>query len=219
MDNIEEVLATIKETLVFLVEQEKIRGEEVNALNDKIEAVNSFMMDNIVNPSIAAYKEEQFDKFNEKYGERLGKYNDTLRTSMNDPEYDVTREAFNEMDALSDEEKKDIDEESYIAGVEQGLSEYVDNIKKSLGLPEDTAVEITADEDGQVEVKADENGDGEPETVVTEKTEIVEEKDVESETENKSDDESEEKEVEEETEEVDEVDPELKKELEEYANK
>ena len=207
MDNIEEVIATIKETLVFLVEQEKIRGEEVSALNDKIEAVNSFMMDNIVNPSIAAYKEEQFNEFNDKYGERLGKYNDTLRTSMNDPEYDATREAFNEMDALSDEEKKDIDEESYVDQVEQGLTEYVDSIKKSLGLPADEAVQITETADGEIEVKADENGDGEPETVVTDEA-PVEEKDVEPEAE-----------ADDETEEENEIDPELQKELDEYANK
>ena len=168
MDNIEEVIATMKETLIFLVEQEKIRGEEVKALNEKIDAVNSFMMDNIVNPSIAAFKEEKFNEFNDKYGERLGKFNDTLKLSMDDPNYDATREAFNELDGLSDEEKKDIDEESYVSSVEQGLQEYVDNIKESLGLPTDTAVEIKADEDGNVEVKADEDGDGKPETDVTE---------------------------------------------------
>lgn len=171
MDNIEETLAAFKETLIFLVEQEKIRGEEVSALNDKIEAVNSYMMDNIVNPSIAAYKEEQFNDFNDKYGERLGKFNGTLQTSLNEPEYDATREAFNELDALPQEEREGIDEEAYVSGVEEGLAEYVQNIKQSLGLPEDTAVEITDNGDGNIEVVADTDGDGEPDTEVTEETE------------------------------------------------
>ena len=171
MDNIEETLAAFKETLIFLVEQEKIRGEEVSALNDKIEAVNSYMMDNIVNPSIAAYKEEQFNDFNDKYGERLGKFNGTLQTSLNEPEYDATREAFNELDALPQEEREGIDEEAYVSGVEEGLAEYVQNIKESLGLPEDTAVEIKDDGNGDIEVEADTNGDGEPDTEVTEETE------------------------------------------------
>ena len=171
MDNIEETLAAFKETLIFLVEQEKLRGEEVSALNDKIEAVNSYMMDNIVNPSIAAYKEEQFNDFNDKYGERLGKFNGTLQTSLNEPEYDATREAFNELDALPQEEREGIDEEAYVSGVEEGLAEYVQNIKESLGLPEDTAVEIKDDGNGDIEVEADTNGDGEPDTEVTEETE------------------------------------------------
>lgn len=175
MDNIEETLAAFKETLIFLVEQEKIRGEEVSALNDKIEAVNTYMMDNIVNPSIAAYKEEQFNDFNDKYGERLGKFNGTLQTSLNEPEYDATREAFNELDALPQEEREGIDEEAYVSGVEEGLAEYVQNIKESLGLPEDTAVEIKDDGNGGIEVEADTNGDGEPDTKVSEETEVEEE--------------------------------------------
>ena len=175
MDNIEETLAAFKETLIFLVEQEKLRGEEVSALNDKIEAVNAYMMDNIVNPSIAAYKEEQFNDFNDKYGERLGKFNGTLQTSLNEPEYDATREAFNELDALPQEEREGIDEEAYVSGVEEGLAEYVQNIKESLGLPEDTAVKITDDGDGSINVVADTNGDGEPDTEVKEETEEEEE--------------------------------------------
>lgn len=171
MDNIEETLAAFKETLIFLVEQEKLRGEEVSALNDKIEAVNSYMMDNIVNPSIAAYKEEQFNDFNDKYGERLGKFNGTLQTSLNEPEYDATREAFNELDALPQEEREGIDEEAYVSGVEEGLAEYVQNIKQSLGLPEETPVEIKDNGDGDIEVKADTNGDGKPDTFVTDETE------------------------------------------------
>ena len=171
MDNIEETLAAFKETLIFLVEQEKLRGEEVSALNDKIEAVNSYMMDNIVNPSIAAYKEEQFNDFNDKYGERLGKFNGTLQTSLNEPEYDATREAFNELDALPQEEREGIDEEAYVSGVEEGLAEYVQNIKQSLGLPEETPVEIKDDGNGGIEVEADTNGDGEPDTKVSEETE------------------------------------------------
>ena len=171
MDNIQETLAAIKETLIFLVEQEKLRGEEVSALNDKIEAVNSYMMDNIVNPSIAAYKEEQFNDFNDKYGERLGKFNGTLQTSLNEPEYDATREAFNELDALPEEEREGIDEEAYVSGVEEGLAEYVQSIKESLGLPEDAAVEINDNGNGDIEVKADTNGDGEPDTEIKEETE------------------------------------------------
>lgn len=208
---IKEMIETFKETLVFLVEQEKVRGEEVAALNEKIESVNDILVNQIINPSIEAYKEEQYQGFKDKYGEQLGKYDDTLRTSMNDPEYDSTREAWDELQALPEEERAGVDEEAYVKGVEEGLSEYVDNIKKSLGIDKDTAVEIKEDEDGEIEVKADTDGDGEVDTEVTEEK---------SETEVENGEETTSEEVfEEDKEDEAEVDPELQKELEEYLNK
>ena len=206
---IKEMIETFKETLVFLVEQEKVRGEEVAALNEKIESVNDILVNQIINPSIEAYQEEQYQGFKDKYGEQLGKYDDTLRTSMNDPEYDSTREAWDELQALPEEERAGVDEEAYVKGVEKGLSEYVDNIKKSLGIDKDTAVEIKQDEDGEIEVNADTDGDGEVDTEVTEEK---------SETEVENGKETTSEEVVEENEEY-EVDPELQKELEEYLNK
>lgn len=209
---IKEMIETFKETLVFLVEQEKVRGEEVAALNEKIESVNDILVNQIINPSIEAYKEEQYQGFKDKYGEQLGKYDDTLRTSMNDPEYDSTREAWDELQALPEEERAGVDEEAYVKGVEEGLSEYVDNIKKSLGIDKDTAVEIKEDENGEIEVKADTDGDGEVDTEVTEEKS-------ETEVENDKETTSESEVVEEDKEDEAEVDPELQKELEEYLNK
>ena len=208
---IKEMIETFKETLVFLVEQEKVRGEEVAALNEKIESVNDILVNQIINPSIEAYKEEQYQGFKDKYGEQLGKYDDTLRTSMNDPEYDSTREAWDELQALPEDERAGVDEEAYVKGVEEGLSEYVDNIKKSLGIDKDAAVEIKEDENGEIEVKADTDGDGEVDTEVTEEkseTEVENGKEITSE-----------EVVEEDKEDEAEVDPELQKELEEYLNK
>lgn len=211
LTQIKERIETFKETLVFLVEQEKVRGEEVAALNEKIESVNDILVNQIINPSIDAYKEEQYNGFKDKYGKQLGKYDDTLRTSMNDPEYDSTREAWDELQSLSEEERAKVDEEAYVKGVEEGLSEYVENIKKSLGINEDSAVEIKQDKDGEIEVKADTDGDGEVDTKVTEEK---------SETEVENGEKTTSKEVVEEDEEDEaEVDPELQKELEEYLNK
>lgn len=212
LEQIKEMIETFKETLVFLVEQEKVRGEEVAALNEKIESVNDILVNQIINPSIEAYNEEQYQGFKDKYGEQLGKFDETLRTSMNDPEYDSTREAWDELQALPEEEREGVDEEAYVKGVEEGLSEYVDNIKKSLGIDEDAAVEIKEDENGEIEVKADTDGDGEVDTEVTEEK-------TETEVENGEDSGEEVVEEETEEEETDEVDPELQKELEDYLNK
>lgn len=201
MDELSEIKAainTIKETLVFLVEQEKIRGEEVNALNEKIDAVNDLVTKQIVEPAIEYYNEEQFNKFNDQYGERLGKYDELLRSSLNSPEYSGSREAWNELQGMSDEEKNNLDIDKYVEGVENGIADYVAKIKEQLGLPADSEVEIKADENG-VEVKADTDGDGDKETVAEEKADEESEVNV---------DVSE-----------DDIDPQLAKELEEYASK
>ena len=111
--------------------------------------------------------------------------------------------------APPEEERAEVDEEAYVKGVEEGLSEYIDNIKKSLGIDEDAAVEIKEDENGEIEVNADTDGDGEVDTKVTEEK---------SETEVENGEKTTSEEVVEENEEY-EVDPELHKELEEYLNK
>lgn len=191
-EEIKETLAAMKETLIFLVEQEKVRSEEIKALNEKIEAVNDLVTKQIVEPAINFYKEEEFGKFRDKYGERLGKYDELMRSTLNEPEYDSTREAWNELDKMSDEEREAVDMDKYVEGVESGIADYIKGIKEKLGLPADAEVEVK-DDGEKVEVKADTDGDGTKETVAVEEKEEVET-------------------------ESDDVDPELAKELEAYAS-
>jgi len=174
MEDIENTLQAMRETLIFLVEQEKIRGEEIQALNEKIESVNDTLVNQVINPSIEAYQEEQFQDFNSEYGDRLGKFDQTIQTAQGNPEYSSSREAWNELQNLPEEERENVDMESFVSGVEEGLSEYVDEIKKFLGLSEDTPIEIK-EEDGEIQVKADEDGDGKMEEVVSETSEETEE--------------------------------------------
>lgn len=199
LSEIKEAISTIKETLVFLVEQEKIRGEEVAALNDKIDAVNELVTKQIVEPAIEFYNEEQFNKFNDQYGERLSKYDELMRSSLNSPDYSLTREAWNDLQNMKDEERAALDMDKYVEGVESGIADYVAKIKEKLGLPADADLEIKAGENG-VKAKADVDGDGTKETVAEETT-TEETTDVEGNSEES------------------EVDPELAKELEAYASK
>lgn len=202
MDELEQIKAmieTFKETLTFLVEQEKIRGEEVNALNDKIEAVNDTLVNQVINPSINAFKEQQFNEFNDKYGDKLNQFDETIKLAQNDPEYSSSRMAWEQMnESVPPEEMDSFDTEGFVNEVADKLGEYVDGIKSSLGLAEDTPIDIKQDENGNLDVKADVDGDGKMEEVVTEETvETPEEPEAE--------------------EDEEEVDPELQKELDEWA--
>lgn len=207
LESLKQAIETFRETLIFLVEQEKIRGEEVSALNDKIDALNKTVTDEIINPSLEAYREEKFKEFSDKYGERLGKYDKMIGAAQSNPEYSATREAFNELADLPDADRESVDIDSYVDGVEKGLDEYVAEIKASLGLPEDTKVEIKSDAEG-TEVKADTDGDGKAETVVAETSAENEAVKEEVKEEVKTPDSEEEEEVE--------IDPELEKQLAAY---
>ena len=159
--------------------------------------------------SICGTRFDRVDAFNDKYGEKLGSYNDAL-APMEEEGFDLSRSAFDAYDSLPEEERPD--EAAYVDEVARVAEEKISEIKRALGVPEDTAVEITDDGEGNVEVVADEDGDGEPETPVTE--ESTEES---TETEEKEDGSEEEKDDEEDEEVVD--DPEEIKKFEDEIRK
>ena len=164
-----EEINALKETVIFLTEQERLRGEATKALDEKIEAVKSYVDETIINPSLDAYESEKYDEFAGKYGDRLGKHNALVRHAYSDPEYDITREAYDTYNSLPAEDR--VSEEDFVASVEGKIEEYVAQIKKELGLPDDIPMEIENDGNGNTEVKADTDGDGKTEPVAETSTE------------------------------------------------
>lgn len=160
-------LQSIKQALSFLLEQENIRQQELAALNEKIEALNTSISDRSKEFTDWVDNRE-FKDFSDKYGEKLAPYAEKMGKIHQD--YDLVRDAY---DAYNSDETG-IDEDSFIDNTISALDAYLEDI----GIPKDVAVEV----------KADMDRDGEPETVVAEKEgETVEEKEVtpEAETEEK----------------------------------
>lgn len=156
----EEELKAIKQALSFLLDQENIRQQELNALNEKIDALSGSF-----NERDKAFSEwvddREFKDFDSAYGEKLKPYSETMRKIRQD-DYDLARDAYN---TYRDSDKS-LSPEEFIDSTIYALDKYLEEI----GIPKGTAVEV----------KADLNGDGEPETIVAEKdtveTEKVEEK-------------------------------------------
>ena len=170
----------------------------MGALNDKIDALNDVVVNQIMKPAIEQYQNERYEAFKGKYGERLSKYDGILKKTFGD-DYDNTREAWNRMNE-AEEGAENYDVEGAVADMEKQTLEFVNKIRGELGLEADAPVDINVDEKGNVDVKADTNGDGVPnETVAETKTETAE-----SETETTDEGEDEE------------IDPELQKELDAY---
>ena len=156
----EEELKAIKQALSFLLDQENIRQQELNALNEKIDALSGNF-----NERDKAFSEwvddREFKDFDSAYGEKLKPYSETMRKIRQD-DYDLARDVY---DTYRDSDKS-LSPEEFIDSTISALDKYLEEI----GIPKGTAVEV----------KADLNGDGKPETVVAEQatveTENVEEK-------------------------------------------
>lgn len=156
----EEELKAIKQALSFLLDQENIRQQELNALNEKIDALSGNFNDR--DKAFSDWVDDrEFKDFDSAYGEKLKPYSETMRKIRQD-DYDLARDVYN---TYRDSDKS-ISPEEFIDSTISALDKYLEEI----GIPKGTAVEV----------KADLNGDGKPETVVAEQaaveTEKVEEK-------------------------------------------
>lgn len=211
MENIEQEIESLKETIAFLIDQEKIRGEEVAALNDKIEAAREYLTEMIIEPSIKRANEDRFDKFNGQYGERFSRFDDVMK-SVYGPDYSSTRAVYDEYYGMPEDERKAIDEEAYLSDAESRFEAFIDNVKASLGVSPDSDVVIQHDgETGETVATA---VDGQTGEVVEEK---IEEGEAVAAPANEETVNPEEAAVLEE--EIIEADPELLKELDEWAKK
>lgn len=163
----EEELKAIKQALSFLLDQENIRQQELNALNEKIDALSGNF--NERDKAFSDWVDDrEFKDFDSAYGEKLKPYSETMRKIRQD-DYDLARDAYN---TYRDSDKS-LSPEEFIDSTISALDKYLEEI----GIPKGTAVEV----------KADLNGDGKPETVVAEKATK------EVEVEEKSDDDKEDK--------------------------
>lgn len=151
-------LGKMKEVLKFLVTQEKIRQQEIEALKEMILGMDSYCKNYVDG--------ENLNKFREKYGERLEPYSNAFKAT-DGQDFDIVKSAY---DTYKDLDDGTISQDDYVDSVISEADKYIENIKNSLGIPEGTPVEVKDDGSGNVEVKVDEDGDGEAETTVASET-------------------------------------------------
>lgn len=141
-------LQSIKQALSFLLDQENIRQQELAALNEKIEALNTTLSDRS-KEFTSWIDNREFKDFSDKYGEKLAPYAEKMGKIHQD--YDLVRDTY---DAYNSSDMS-VGEDEFIDNTVSALDSYLEDI----GIPMDIAVEV----------KADMNGDGEPETTIAEK--------------------------------------------------
>lgn len=134
--------------------------DEGMAENDKqINELRTTVYDEIINPANEYIDEmdrnDRFDQFNEKHGEKLKPFNKELSAIEGD-DFDMVRTAFDAYDNYEGEDK--MGEDEYVDALVEQVGQKLADIKEKLGIPADTEVAVQETEDGDVEVVT-EDGD------------------------------------------------------------
>lgn len=152
-----EVLNSYKEAIDVLISEIDALKAENSALNEKVDSLKDTLFDEILEPARLAMenreREDRFEEFNEKYGEKLGAYDPTIQSILNDKDYSLSRDVFDEYDALPEPKP---DEAGFVDSSIAKVEEQIEAIKENLGIASDADVEIKQDgETGDTEIVAD----------------------------------------------------------------
>ena len=195
---------------------EKKVDEYISANDEKVNELKSTLYEQVIDPANEYIAEmdrnDRFNQFNERHGEKLSPFNEEL-SALEGDDFDIVRTAF---DAYDDYEGDDrMDEDEYVDQLIEQVGQKLSDIKEKLGIPAGTDVAVQETEDGEVEVVTE---DGEVVASTDDEEESLEEKYGDEVTEDGEDEEGEEavkiddaSEVEDDPEEVAAFEEELKK--------
>ena len=153
----EDVIKALKDSLKYLLQQEEIRHQEIEALNAKIDALSSQFSSKLDDWDKFS-GEQRLGAFRDKYHDKLDKFNEPM-SLINGSDYDAVKDSFDYYNQMEGEKP---DEDEYVDKVSGSLQEYIDGIKAKLGTE---AIKITADTTGDCKhdtVVVDESKTAEP---------------------------------------------------------
>lgn len=154
---------------------EKKVDEYISANDEKVNELKSTLYEQIIDPANEYIAEmdrnDRFEQFNEKHGEKLSPFNEEL-SALEGDDFDIVRTAFDAYDNYEGDDRMDEDEyvDKLIEQVEQKLSD----IKEKLGIPADKDISVQENEDGGVDVVTE---DGDVVASTEDEEELVEEED------------------------------------------
>ena len=172
---------------------EKKVDEYISANDEKVNELKSTLYEQVIDPANEYIAEmdrnDRFNQFNERHGEKLSPFNEEL-SALEGDDFDIVRTAF---DAYDNYEGDDImDEDEYVDQLVEQVEQKLSDIKEKLGIPADKDVAVQETEDGGVEVVTE---DGEVVASTDDEEESLEEKYGDEVTEDGEDEDEEEEEV------------------------
>ena len=152
-----DILNGYKQALDILLERvEKLEQSVIDNKADaesKIKDLNDLLVEEVINPASEARdwaaKEERYDGFLERYGDKFAPYADDYKLIEGDDK-DIARDMFDTYEGMSGEDKPT--EEEYVNSTIEKIVAQIDKIKEAFGAKD---VEVKTDENGETEVKVD----------------------------------------------------------------
>lgn len=155
---------------------EKKVDEYISANDEKVNELKSTLYEQIIDPANEYIAEmdrnDRFEQFNEKHGEKLSPFNEEL-SALEGDDFDIVRTAFDAYDNYEGDDR--MDEDEYVDQLIEQVGHKLSDIKEKLGIPADKDISVQENEDGGVEVVT-EDGDVVASTE-DEEDELVEEED------------------------------------------
>lgn len=184
MDEIQlkEILTSYRDAINALIERADAQDGMINAIREKAEGLEHLVFDEVINPAKEAMEQEVYnaglEDFANRYGEKLGGYNDKLR-AIEGEDFDIMKQAYDGYNSIEGEKP---DEGLYIDELIKVVDAQIDDIRTKLGVSEDAEVAVKQDENGETTVEVDGEEvatDGEvTEEKPAEEEKVVEEKEV-----------------------------------------
>ena len=156
-NEIYEIFNSYKQALdVLLTRIESLEQTVIDNKADtdkRIKEVSDTLIEDVINPAIEARdwaaKEERFDDFMTRNGEKLAPYESDIKL-IEGEDYDIARDMFDTYEGMSGEDKPT--EEEYVNSTIEKVVSQIDKIKEAFGAKK---VEVESTENGETEIKVD----------------------------------------------------------------
>lgn len=156
-NEIYEIFNSYKQALdVLLTRIESIEQTVINNKADtdkRIKEVSDMLIEDVINPATEARewaaKEERFDDFITRNGEKLAPYESEIKL-IEGEDYDIARDMFDTYEGMSGEDKPT--EEEYVNSTIEKVVTQIKKIKEAFGA---NKVEVKSKENGETEIKLD----------------------------------------------------------------
>lgn len=153
---------------------EKKVDEYISANDEKVNELKSTLYEQVIDPANEYIAEmdrnDRFNQFNERHGEKLSPFNEEL-SALEGDDFDIVRTAFDAYDNYEGDDR--MDEDEYVDQLIEQVGQKLSDIKEKLGIPAGTDVAVQETEDGEVEVVTE---DGEVVASTDDEEESLEEK-------------------------------------------
>ena len=132
---------------------EKKVDEYISDNDEQVNELKSTLYEQVSDPAneyiAAMHRNDRFNQFNERHGEKLSPFNEEL-SALEGDDFDIVRTAFDAYDNYEGDDK--MDEDEYVDQLVEQVEHKLSDIKEKLGIPAGTDVAVQETEDGGVEV-------------------------------------------------------------------